>query len=55
MVGSAEPWEIAVSLALLVVSIGVVAVLAERVYDAGVLLYGQRPGVRLFFAAMRRR
>jgi ABC-2 type transport system permease protein len=55
MVGRAEPWEVALSLGLLVVTIGAVAVLAERVYGAGVLLYGQRPGLRMFLGAMRRR
>jgi ABC-2 type transport system permease protein len=55
MVGRAEPWEVALSLGLLVATIGAVAILAERVYGAGVLLYGQRPGLRLFLAAMRRR
>jgi len=55
MVGGAEPWEVALSLGVLVATIGGVAVLAERVYGAGVLLYGQRPGLRMFLAAMRRR
>jgi ABC-2 type transport system permease protein len=55
MVGRAEPWEVALSLGVLVATIGAVAILAERVYGAGVLLYGQRPGLRMFLAAMRRR
>jgi ABC-2 type transport system permease protein len=55
MVGRAEPWEVALSLGVLVATIGAVAFLAERVYGAGVLLYGQRPGLRMFLAAMRRR
>jgi ABC-2 type transport system permease protein len=55
MVGRAEPWEVALSLGLLIVTIGAVAILAERVYGAGVLLYGQRPGLRMFLGAMRRR
>ncbi len=45
-VGRVEPWELAVAYGLLVVSIVLVAALAIRVYAAGVLLYGQRPGVR---------
>jgi ABC-2 type transport system permease protein len=55
MVGRAEPWEVALSMGLLIATIVGVAVLAERVYGAGVLLYGQRPGLRMFIAAMRRR
>jgi hypothetical protein len=31
-----------------------VAIVASRMYAAGVLLYGQRPGVRAFIAAARR-
>jgi hypothetical protein len=34
--------------------VAVVAVVATRMYAAGVLLYGQRPGLRAFIAAARR-
>jgi ABC-2 type transport system permease protein len=54
MTGSVAPWELALSVALLLVAIAVVAVVAVRLYAAGVLLYGQRPGVRAFIAAARR-
>ena len=54
MVGRVEPWELALSIGLLVAAIGFVAVVASRMYAAGVLLYGQRPGVRAFIAAARR-
>jgi len=54
MVGRVEPWELAVSLGLLVIAIAGVAFVAMRMYAAGVLLYGQRPGVRAFVAAARR-
>jgi ABC-2 type transport system permease protein len=54
MVAAVQPWELALSIALLVVAIGVVAVIASRMYAAGVLLYGQRPGLRAFIAAARR-
>jgi ABC-2 type transport system permease protein len=54
MVGRVEPWEVAVSLVLLVLAIAVVMVAAIRIYSAGVLLYGQRPGLRAFLAAARR-
>jgi ABC-type Na+ efflux pump permease subunit len=54
MTGSVEAWELAISIALLVAAIVVVAGVAIRLYAAGVLLYGQRPGFRAFIAAARR-
>jgi ABC-2 type transport system permease protein len=45
-VGRVEPWEVALSLGLLIAAIGLTFVIAVRVYSAGVLLYGQRPGLR---------
>ena len=45
--------EIVVSIALLLVTILVTAVVAIRIYSAGVLLYGQRPGLRAYVAAAR--
>jgi ABC-2 type transport system permease protein len=45
-VGRVEPWEVVLSLSLLVVAIALTFVVAVRVYAAGVLLYGQRPGLR---------
>ena len=45
MVSAVEPWQVALSIGILVASIAVVAVAASRMYAAGVLLYGQRPGV----------
>ncbi len=53
MVGRVEPWELALAVGLLVAAIGAALWLAVRVYSAGVLLYGQRPGVRAFIAAAR--
>jgi ABC-2 type transport system permease protein len=44
--GQAAIWEVLLSMALLVVSIVGALWLAARIYAAGVLLYGQRPGVR---------
>ncbi len=52
-VGRVEPWELALSVALLVATIGIVAVIAIRIYGAGVLLYGQRPGLRAYVHAAR--
>ena len=54
MVAAVEPWEVVLSVALLCVAIAFVAALATRMYAAGVLLYGQRPGLRAFVAAARR-
>jgi ABC-2 type transport system permease protein len=55
MVGQVPPWEVALSLGLLILAIAAVAVAAIRIYSAGVLLYGQRPGLREFVAAATRR
>jgi ABC-2 type transport system permease protein len=52
-VGRVEPTEIVVSISLLLVTILVTAVVAIRIYAAGVLLYGQRPGLRAYIAAAR--
>ena len=51
--GIAEPWEIVLSIALLVVTIAGSLWLAARIYAAGVLLYGQRPGVRAVWRLVR--
>ncbi len=48
MLGHVDAWEIGLSLALLVAAIGVSMWIAARIYGAGVLLYGQRPGFRTF-------
>ncbi len=52
-VGRVDPLELIVSIALLLVTILVVGVVAIRIYGAGVLLYGQRPGLRAYIAAAR--
>jgi len=54
MVSAVAPWELILSVGLLVAAIALVAVVATRMYAAGVLLYGQRPGLRAFAAAARR-
>ena len=51
--GAAAPWELAVSIGLLVLFIGGALWLAARIYAAGVLLYGQRPGVRALIRLVR--
>ena len=52
-VGRVEPWELVLSVSLLVATILVTSVVAIRIYGAGVLLYGQRPGLRAYVAAAR--
>jgi ABC-2 type transport system permease protein len=52
-VGRVDPQELVISIGLLLVSIAVTAVIAIRIYGAGVLLYGQRPGLRAYLAAAR--
>ena len=44
MVSDVKPWEVALSIGILVATIGLVAVATVRIYATGVLLYGQRPG-----------
>ena len=51
-VGHVEPWELALSFGLLLVAIPIVGIIAVRVYSAGVLLYGQRPGARQIIGAI---
>jgi ABC-2 type transport system permease protein len=52
-VGSVEPWELALSLGLLIATVPIVTWLSIRVYRAGVLLYGQPPTLRTFARAVR--
>ena len=51
-VGHVTPLELALSFGLLIASIPLVAIIAVRVYSAGVLLYGQRPGARQIIGAI---
>ena len=53
MVSTVQPWEVALSVGLLLLTITVVALGTVRIYATGVLLYGQRPGLRRFIAAAR--
>jgi len=50
-IGRVEPWEVVLSFTLLLLAIAVTFVIAVRIYAAGVLLYGQRPGVRAIVGA----
>jgi ABC-2 type transport system permease protein len=53
-VGRVDPVELVVAISLLLLTIAATAVVAIRIYSAGVLLYGQRPGLRAYVAAARR-
>lgn len=52
-VGRVEPHELVGSILILIATIAVTGVIAVRIYSAGVLLYGQRPGLRAYIAAAR--
>ena len=51
--GSAGPLELAGTIVLLVVTIVAAVWVAARIYSAGVLMYGQRPGFRRMWRAIR--
>lgn len=53
ILGSISPAEIAFAFALLIVGAGVALWVAARIYSAGVLLYGQRAGLRAVWRAVR--
>jgi ABC-2 type transport system permease protein len=51
--GEATGFEVGLSVAILAVTIVVALWIAARIYAAGVLLYGQRPGIRAIWRLMR--
>jgi ABC-2 type transport system permease protein len=51
VMGRAEAWQIALSLALLVVTLVLAVLFAARVYRVGVLMYGQKPSWKAVFNA----
>jgi ABC-type Na+ efflux pump permease subunit len=51
--GQAAWWEVPLSIVLLLVGIVVALRVAARIYAAGVLLYGQRPGPRAVWQLLR--
>ena len=51
--GQVTGWEVALSIAILLVTIPVALWIAARVYAAGVLLYGQRPSMRAVWRLVR--
>lgn len=52
-VGRVEPWELALSIGLLALTVPLVTLLAIRVYRAGVVMYGQPISPRTFWRAVR--
>jgi ABC-2 type transport system permease protein len=52
-VGEAAPWELVVSILLLMGAIAVALWVAARIYTVGVLLYGSRPGARAVWRLLR--
>ncbi len=53
--GSVAWWEIALTIALMIVAIFICAIIAARIYRYGVLMYGQKPGLgQLFKLASKR-
>jgi ABC-2 type transport system permease protein len=53
MLGRVEPWEVALSVAILAGSSLLILRVAARIYATGVVLYGQRPSVLAFLRAAR--
>jgi ABC-2 type transport system permease protein len=53
VLGSVAPWEIVLALILLAAAVVVAIWVAGRIYSAGVLLYGQRAGLRAVWRAVR--
>ncbi len=51
--GSVSTGEIALSIAILVVSTALIGVLAAKIYRAGVLMYGTRPKLRTIWRSIR--
>jgi len=53
VMGQIQPWEVGLSFAFLIVGVAVALWVAARIYSAGVLLYGQRAGLRAVWRAVR--
>jgi len=51
--GEIPPLEAVLALAILAISVPIALRIAARLYSAGVLLYGQRPSIRLLARALR--
>lgn len=53
VLGQIEPWEIALAFGLLIIGALIALWVAARIYSAGVLLYGQKAGLRSVWKAVR--
>jgi ABC-2 type transport system permease protein len=53
VLGQVEPWEIGLAFAFLLIGVAGALWVAARIYSAGVLLYGQRAGLRAVWRAVR--
>jgi len=53
VLGNIEPWEIGLAFVFLIVGVALALWVAARIYSAGVLLYGQRAGLRAVWRAVR--
>jgi ABC-2 type transport system permease protein len=51
--GDIAAWEVIVSVVLMIGAVALALWVAARIYAAGVLLYGQRPGLRRVWRLMR--
>jgi ABC-2 type transport system permease protein len=45
-IGSPQPWEIALSFALMIVTTAAILWVSSRIYRVGILMYGKKPNVR---------
>jgi ABC-type Na+ efflux pump permease subunit len=53
LLGNPATWEVILALVLLALTLTAAIWLASRIYSAGVLLYGQRVGIRSVLRATR--
>jgi ABC-2 type transport system permease protein len=53
VLGQIEPWEIGLAFVLLLIGVAIALWVAARIYSAGVLLYGQKAGLRAVWRAVR--
>jgi ABC-2 type transport system permease protein len=51
--GAVAWWEIALTIGLMIVAIFICAIIAGRIYRFGILMYGQRPGLRQLVRLVR--
>ena len=52
-VGAVAPWEIVLTIVLMIIAIFICALISARIYRFGILLYGQKPGLRQLVKLVR--